>query len=465
MKNIALLSLPYLKDYMRNARCDFVSLSGTQWYPIWLGFLGAFLEKHHYNIKLIDAPAYDLNFNEVVFILDDFKPDFLVVYTGRLSEEQDIELTEKLMSKYKKEAVFVGPYASINPVKLLKKAKKVKFAVSGEFEYPVKELIEGKRLKEIKNLIYRKDDEIFLNPEREYLKTKELDKIPFVTDFFARYLNLKKYKAPSESYPFIDMMTGRGCSYGRCTFCLWVNTFIKGSVYNKRSIDNVLEEFKFIRRKISQVKSVMIQDDTLTISRAKEISEGILKKNIKMKWSCYARANMDYETLKLMKKAGCLNLHVGFESADNNILCNIRKGITMSVIEKFVQDAHKASLNIHADFAFGFPGETKETMEKTLKWAKKIKPDTAQFQLMIPFPKTKYYQDLLQSGNLKNGEPNFKNLTSEEMRIYAKKAYRSFYFNPHYLKRILRHPIQHFFLRFDTYSRAIPSMFWSRWVK
>jgi len=324
-----------------------------------------------------------------------------------------------------------------------------------------------KKFKDIKNLIYRegKNSKIKINPQRPYLTRKQLDAIPHVTDFFIRHLNLKNYKAPSELYPFIDIMTGRGCVWGKCSYCLWVQTFIKGSVYNTRSPDNVIEELKFIQKNIPQVKSIMIQDDTLPEGRAAELSEAILRNRLKIRWSCYARANISYKTLKLMKKAGCLNLHVGYESADNKILANVQKGIQSERMEKFTSDAHRAGLSIHADFAFGFPGETKASLIKTIAWAKKLKPETAQFQLMIPFKKTKFYEDLKRGGYLKKGEPNFENLSAEEIREYAKRAYREFYFSWHYLKRILKHPIQHFIMRFDTYKRAIPAMFWKKWVK
>jgi len=467
MKRVALLSLPYLPDYMRNARCDFVSLSHTQWYPIWLGFLGSFLEKRDYQIKFIDAPAASLNFKDVEKILQNFKPEFLIVYTGRLSENTDIKLTEKLMKRFNCQSVLVGPYFSINPQKTLKKSNKIKYGIQGEFEYPVLELLQAKKPSTIKNLVYKKTDRgrISANPIRSYLTTKQLDEIPFISEFFSRHIDFKNYKTPSEFYPFIDIMTGRGCVWGKCTYCLWVQSFIKGCVYNLRSINNVIKEFKFIQEKLPQIKSVMIQDDTFAGGRAYQLSKAIIKHHIKLPWSCYARANLNLKTMKLMRKAGCLNLHVGYESGDNKVLSNVKKGLTREQMEKFTLDAHKAGLSIHADFAFGFPGETKESIENTIAWAKKLKPDTAQFQLMIPFKGTKFYKDLKKNGNLKNNEPNFKQLSANEIRQYAKKAYREFYFSWHYLKRILKNPIQHFVLRFDTYRKAIPAIFWQRWVK
>jgi len=461
---VALVSPPFLPEYMRNARCDFVSLSRTQWYPILLGYCGAFLESKGHDVLLIDAPASGYDHAKTEGIINGYRPDFLVIYSGRLSEDNDVAFGEKIITALGIEAVFAGPYASIDPENLLRKTRTIRYAVKGEFEHPVSELLEKKNPKEIQNLYYKEDSRILHNDPRQPLDRKELDRIPFVTDFFRRKLDLKKYKAPSEYYPFIDLMTGRGCAWGLCTFCLWVYTFVPGRNYNTRSIENVIEEFRFIGKEIPQVRSVMIQDDTFPAERAGEFSEALLKAKIRIPWSCYARGNMNYETLKLMKQAGCRNLHVGYESASPLVLKNIRKGVSREEMTEFTKDAKRAGLGIHADFAFGFDGETVDGMRETIRWAKELDPDTAQFQLMIPFPGTPFYERLKEKKWLnEKGEPSYPWLSNEEIRRVAKQAYQEFYFSFRYLRRVIRHPYQHFLTRLDTISRAIPAMFWKRW--
>ena len=449
---------------MRNARCDFVSLSKTQWYPIWLGYCGAFLEEKGYQVKLVDAPSYGLNHQQAEDLISAYRPEFLVVYSGRLSEKNDVEFAEKLVSKLGIDAVFVGPFASINPENLLSKCEKIRAVVKGEFEFPVLEMLGGKDYSKIQNLVYKTDSgDMIANKTRPLLNTEQLDAIPFVTDFFHRHLDFKYYKAPSEYHPFIDLMTGRGCVWGLCTFCLWVHSFIPGQVYNKRSVKNVVEEFEFIQKHIPRLRSVMIQDDTLSEDRAVELSEAFLKAGIALPWSCYARANLSYEALTLMKRAGCRNLHVGYETSSPQVIKNIKKGITVERMTRFSKDAKRAGLRIHADFVAGLDGETAESLERTIKWAKELDPDTAQFQLMIPFPGTPFHEKLQSRGWLLNSEPDYPALSNEEMRKWAKRAYRKFYFSFRYLKRTLRHPYEYFFSRLDTISRAIPAMFWKRW--
>ncbi len=209
----------------------------------------------------------------------------------------------------------------------------------------------------------------------------------------------------------------------------------------------------------------MIQDDTFTEKRAYEFSEAKLRAGLKMKWSCYVRGDMSLEVLKLMKRAHCRNLHVGFESGDPEILKNIKKGITRERMTEFAKDAQKAGLQIHGDFAIGFPGETMETLRKTIAWACEVRPHTAQFQLMIPFPGTPFYDELHEKGLIKGGVPDYPELARDEMEKMAKKAYRSFYITFPFLMEMLRHPYELFFSRIKLYIKAVPAIFWKKYMR
>jgi radical SAM superfamily enzyme YgiQ (UPF0313 family) len=462
---VMLLSPPYIREYMRNARCDFVSLSASQWYPILLGYCAAYLESRGHTVKLIDAPAYGLSHKQTEQIYLAFKPDVLVAYTGRLSEDNDTEFCDRLIEKHGVRGIFAGPYFSVDPEKTLRKSKKISHGVRGEFEHPAGEFIEGADSSSIKNLVWKNGGQIQFNQSRPYLDQSQLDALPFVSDFFSRHLNARYYRTPSEPYPFMDIMTGRGCKWGRCTYCLWPHTFVKGSVYNTRSIGNVIEEFKFIELRMPQIRSVMIQDDTFTESRASEFCDAKIRAGLKIKWSCYVRADIGPETLKLMQKAGCLNLHVGFESADDLILRNIKKGLSRERMTRFAEDAKKAGLKIHGDFAIGFPGETAETAKKTVAWACKIRPHTAQFQLMIPFPGTLLFKELHEKGYINNGSPDYPHLGRGQMENIAKSAYKSFYISLPFFKQVLKHPYELFFSKLMLYVKAVSAVFWKRYIR
>lgn len=464
MSRLLLLSPPYLPEYMRNARCDFVSLSATQWYPILLGYCGAYLEGQGHQVKLVDAPAHGLDHAATRRLVRNYQPDLLVLYTGRMSEQNDLDFAEPLIEELGCEAVIVGPYAGIDPEKTLSRARVINKLILGQFEHPVAELANGRDAAGILNLVTKDGSQIKHNAARPYLTTAELDAIPFVSRFFRDQVDIRRYRAPSELHPFMDILTGRGCAWGLCTYCLWVHTYVKGTTYNTRSIGNVLEEFRFITKEMPQIRTVMMQDDTFTEERAWEFAEAKLQAGLKLPWSCYVRGNMSYEVLALMKRAHCRNLHVGYESASSQVLQRIKKGLSVDQMTRFTEAAKRAGLHLHGDFAIGFPGETPEDALKTIAWAKRLNPDTAQFQLMIPFPGTPYYEEMQSQGWLNaQGEPDMPQFPNDQIRALAKKAYRRFYLTPQHAWKCLRRPYHHVFSRLKTIRRAIPAMFWRRW--
>lgn len=461
---IALLSPPYLTNYMRNARCDFVSLSATQWYPLWLGYAGAWLEKCGHEVTLIDAPSAHLDYEATERVVMDWRPDMLVVYPGQRSRISDIEIADRLTEKANCIGVLVGPYFTPRAAESLQSSSVVSYGIQREFDHPLAELADGAEPSTIENLLYRDGERIVVNELRAQLTGEQLDEFPFVTRFFNEHLNLLNYKTISEYYPFVDLMTGRGCAWGQCTFCLWVHTFVTGKTYNLRSTENVIEEFAYVEREVPEVRLIMMQDDMLTDERASEFARLKIARKIKIPWSCYARSNLSYDVMKLMKQANCRNLHVGYESGDPGILKNIRKGVSIKVMEEFTADAKRAGLRIHGDFAIGFPGETAETAQRTIRWAKRLNPHTAQFQLANVLEGTPFHETCRSNGWLtEDGEPNYPDFPNSEIRDWAKRAYRAFYLSPQWALKCARHPYENFFGRIKTMSVALPAMFWTKW--
>lgn len=466
MSRVVLVSPPFQAEYMRNARCDFVSLSKSSWYPIWLAQAGAYLEHKGHETLLLDAQVNGLSTSGAIQKIQDFRADLVAIYSGRLSEESDIAFADSLEERGIR-TVFVGPYASIDPAALLKKTKSAGLLIFREFDLPLEELASGRDPHSLPNFYWKEGS----NPARPLYTSEILDTFPLVTPYIAKQLDVYAYKTPSEMHPFLDLMSGRGCAWGKCNFCLWVQTFVPGSVYNQRSIEHFLGEFDYIRDHMPFIRSVMIQDDMLTNARALAIANGLLERGHKIPWSCYAKPNsrLTRETLRLMKKSGCRNLHVGFESGDDEVLAKIDKGATAAQSMEFAKMVQEEGLNIHGDFAIGHLGETESSAEKTIALAKAINPHTAQFQIMIPFRNTRFWRQLDESGAwAQTGEPSYEKtggLSAEEIRAKAKEAYRRFYISPQFLWRVICSPRETFFSRLEQYRRAIPAVTWRRWVK
>lgn len=462
MPKVALVNPPYLDAYTRNSRCDLMSPAASAWYPLWLGQAGCWLEGKGHQTILIDAQTNGLTRQQAVDAIKNFNADVVAIYTGRLSEDSDIAFGDGIAATGRV-VVFVGPYASANCSALLEKAKTASLAIQREFDLPLEELASGANPLTIRNM-WVKDhalNTITFTPPRPLLKTETLDQFPPLTKYFNEHLDIRNYRIPSEPYPFIDVQSGRGCAWGRCDFCLWTHTFITGSAYNMRSIEHFMQEFDYISSHMPSIKGVMIQDDMLTNRRALEISEALIARKNKLRWSCYAKPNskLTPETLALMKQAGCLNLHVGFESGNNAILKGIDKGTTVEQALAFGAMVRESGLRLCGEFTFGHVGETEETMADTLRLAKAIDPHTAHFLVMIPLQGTPFWDKLVQAGTLNaHGQPSFESVggpSAARINQIAKGAYRDFYVSGKYLKKVLQNPGDLFFRRLGLYARVL----------
>lgn len=498
---IYLLNPPFIQNYVRSSRCTWIPIAGSNWYPIFLAYAAGYLEKNGHQVKLKDALVEGLTHEETIKDIVDFQPKIVVIYISLDSLENEIDLAKKIKNKFNPLIVFVGPWCAMDSVDLLKKGEAADVVIKREFDKPLLNLANNKILKEIKGVVYRENSEIkdtdlsaqifepsqvfagqkfmadkqnrfnsakSVSPkiwadEGEFLTSQELDELPYVTDIYRRYLDIYKYKQTSLKYPFIDLFTARGCAWGKCTFCLWPNTIHKGIPFRMRSIPNVVEEIKFIKRELPYIKEIFFQDDMLPRGRIRELSQAILDSNLKIVWSGYAKADIDLETLKLAKKSGCRFLHVGYETSDKQILDNVNKGDEPKIMEEFTKNAQKAGVKIHGDFIFGLPGETKETILKTINWAKKLGISDYQFVVPQPHLSTPFYQWLKANNCLNDeGKIDYPHLSLDELEYWRFYAYRKIYLSPQYIwgrfRDSLKNPSE--FIRLIKVAfRGLPKIF------
>jgi anaerobic magnesium-protoporphyrin IX monomethyl ester cyclase len=426
---VILINPQYVQGYIHSARWDSLTISGSHWYPIFLAYCTSLLEKYGHECKLIDAEAENLTDTEVFKTARKFQPDFSVIYVSERGLKNNIELATKIKKQTKGKIIFVGPWCSMVSNEMLK-TKIVDHVIDGEFEFVVKDIIEGKRKKR------------YIKSKR--LTLEQLSELPWVTKIYAKHLNIRNYKIGSLWHPFVDLFTGRKCYWGKCTFCLWPNTIFKKGSYVSRDINDVLDEIAWAVKNIRpKIKEIFIQDDTPPAWRCKELAEGLIKRGIKIQWSTYARGDLTLtpKILSVMKKSGCHCLHVGYESGNDSILKNINKGVTVKGLETFTKWVTRAGIDIHADFMIGLPGETLETIRKTIDWAKKLNVVTYQFAPPKPYKCTPYYNWLIKNNCIdKKGNPNLPNMTYDEMVKWCKIAMRECYFNPEFIKRIMFKP-------------------------
>ena len=398
---VTFINPPFKTEYgkfSRESRSPSVGHSGVLYYPLWLIYAASVVKKEGFDIEFYDACAKRTDADETLRLIDSRIADsrLFVLDTSTPSIYSDVAFAEKLKNKYPDSyVVLVGTHPSATVEETMAISQMVDCIARKEYDYIVRDLAiairDGKPFSDVNGLSYRADNgEVINNPDAEYITN--LDEIPFISKFVKEYLDVKDYVFAAAAFPSIQIFTGRGCP-ARCNFCVYPQT-MHGHMYRLRSVDNVVAEFEYIVSNMPEVKEIVIEDDTFTVNKQRtvEICQKLIDKKIKIKWLCNARVNLDYDTMKLMKKAGCHLIIPGVESVNQQILKNIKKGTTVKQIEDYMANAKKAGLMVHACYMVGNNGETHETMCDTLQAALRFKTDTAQFFPLIPYPGTEAYE-------------------------------------------------------------------------
>jgi hopanoid biosynthesis associated radical SAM protein HpnJ len=361
----------------------------SYWYPVWLAYPAGMLE----GSRLLDAPPHHITAEETIRISKDF--ELLVLFTSTPGFQGDLRIAEAIKdSNPNIKIAFVGPHVSVLPEKSLREAKVIDIICRKEFDYSIVEYAQGKPLEEILGISYRKNGGVVHNPDRPTIEN--LDSLPHVTDIYRRDLDVRRYNVPFLLHPFVSLYTTRGCP-AQCTFCLWPQT-LSGHPWRKRSTDDVAREMAKAKEYWPYVKEFFFDDDTFNIQKARTVELCSKLKPLGLTWSCTSRVTTDFETLKAMKEAGCRLLIVGYESGDPQILKNIKKGATVDRARQFTKDCRKLGLVVHGDFILGLPGETRETIKNTIKFAKELDVETIQVSVAHAYPGTELHEYVLKNG-------------------------------------------------------------------
>jgi hopanoid biosynthesis associated radical SAM protein HpnJ len=437
------------------------------WYPTWLAQAAAMVP----GSKLIDSIPHHIQMPEILRQAGDY--DLAVLHTSSPSFADDVKALAALKGANPRlKAGFVGAKVAVQPDESLKYSEAIDFVARNEFDFTIRELAEGRDWSAIDGLSYRdKNGAIVHNKERAILEN--MDALPFVTEVYKRDLTIENYFIGYLKHPYVSFYTGRGCK-SRCTFCLWPQT-VGGHRYRTRSVGNVIDEIRYAKAAFPQVKEFFFDDDTFTddAQRTEAIAKELGKLGVT--WSCNAKANVRRETLKVMRDNGLRLLLVGYESGNQKILHNIKKGMLVDVAKRFTKDCHELGIAIHGTFILGLPGETKETIEETIRFATEINPHTIQVSLAAPYPGTFLYKqavenqwldaenaELIDEKGVQIAPLHYPHLSHTEIFHSVEDFYRRFYFrapkiaaivgemikSPQMMKRRLREGVEFFaFLR------------------
>jgi len=412
------------------------------WYPTWLAQPAALVE----GSKLIDAPAHDLSWDDIAHEVDD--KDLIVLHTSTPSFRQDIHTAGLIRARNPKALIgLIGAKVAVETQKSLEASTAVDFVCRNEFDFTIKDVADGIPLADIAGISFRNAaGEIVHNADRPVIEN--MDTLPFVTPIYKRDLDYTKYFGGYLLHPYISFYTGRGCK-SRCTFCLWPQT-VGGHNYRTRSIAHVIEEVKYVQTTWPDVKEIFFDDDTLTDNAPRVEALAVELAKLGVTWSCNAKANVPRKTLEIMKKGGLRLLLVGYESGNQQILINIKKGLRTEVARQFTKDCHELGIVIHGTFILGLPGETTATIEETINYAKEIDPHTIQVSLAAPYPGTFLYKQATENGWFDNANA----LLTDGGNQIAQLSY------PHLPAAVIFDKVEEFYKRFYFRPSKIGSIVW-----
>src|SRR2546428_917794 len=416
------------------------------WYPTWLAQTAALVP----GSRLVDAPPAGLTLDDVAPLARDY--ELAVLHTSAASFAHDVGVAEALKRENPRLRIgFVGAHVAVGRERALGASPAIEFVAGNEFDFTIQEIAQDRPLASVAGLSYRVNEHFERTPERPPLE--DMDSLPFVVDVYHRDLVIEQYFIGYLLHPYVSLYTGRGCR-SKCTFCLWPQT-VGGQRYRTRSVEHVVAEIAQATRHFPNVKEYFFDDDTFTddLPRAEAIARGLGRLGVT--WSCNAKSNVPDATLRVLRDNGLRLLLVGYESGSQAVLNRVKKGIRIDVAREFTRSAKALAIKIHGTFIMGLPGETRDTIQETNRFARVIDPDSLQLSLAAPLRGTALYQEALQQGWLEETAPvdaggmqtsglGYPHLPRTEIFASVESFYRRFYFRPRkifgFLREMVRDP-------------------------
>jgi len=439
-KKILLLNPPGDKIYFRDYYCSKVSKASYYYHPVDLLYLSGRFTKPAFDLYIIDAIADNISEDICLAKIKKIKPDIILSLVASPSYKNDINFLKKIKKEIQAlNLVVTGDIYRELKQKALEKNPYIDAILLDFSTGDIIEYISNAKGEKINNIIYKFQDKIIIGDEIH--KNGEFNApIPKWQLF-----HLEKYSFPfARKKKFAAILTDFGCPYN-CSFCPMSTLGFK-----LRPIVSVIEELKLL--KSLGVNELFFRDQTFGANKKRTmiLCEEIINKKLDISWTCFSRVDvLNTDLLRLMKKAGCHTIMYGIESLSENILKNYQKNINLKQIEQAINLSHQFKIRTVGTFILGLPGETNESILKTIKLAKSLNLDFASFNIAAPLPGTSFRKQAINKGwineddlemETSKGKPIWKNqqLSNEEIWQWHKFANKSFYLRPVYLlKRIL----------------------------
>lgn len=444
---VYILNPPFGADFCRSARWAAKSRGRVQRHPDWILTAAAVLEQNGHEVKFLDGAALNSAPEEVIASIKQFQPNMTVIHTTTPSIDNDIWYASEVKRLTSSMTILVGPHVTAVPQDTLQRANDSVDALAlGEYDYTLRELADGNPISRTPGLAYIEGDAVKFTKQWPFLDVREL---PFPA---WKCIDPRWYHDAGKKYPFITLLSGRGC-FGKCTFCRDPK-LMEGRRLRFREPAQVVDEMEYDLKLFPFLREIMFETDTFTAvpKHVQGVCEEILRRSLKISWSCNARVDMKLELLPLMKRAGCRMLMVGFEFGYQEGLDAVRKGTTLEQSQRLAEAASRLGLTIHGCFMFGAPGETPATAQKTIDFSCSLPLDTVQYSGVSAYPGTEFYDWAKTNGYLLPNDwrewlnesleqvtvLNYPQLSKEEIDKLIDKGLKSFYLRPKQMWRMLK---------------------------
>jgi anaerobic magnesium-protoporphyrin IX monomethyl ester cyclase len=414
--------------------------------PLGLAYIGAAAERLGCEVKVIDSASIGLSSSQLVDRIVEYEPDVFGVGTTTMGYNEGLSLVSAVKERLPRTfTVMGGPHVTFTDDETLRRCTGLNTVVRGEGEKTFEELLmavqSGASLSAVKGLTYRVNGDICRNEDRPFVQ--DLDSLGFAG---YHLLPMDTYKMGHGNL-YACMITSRGCPY-QCSFCSSSNLF--GKKWRFRSPEHVVAEMEYLKDRFG-CREIEVLDDTFTVSpqRADRICELLIKKNLDLPWSASSRiGTLTAEMARKLKRAGCTTLYLGFESASQEVLDSLCKGVKLEEAFKTMEVIRKAGLRAIGSFIIGCPADTVKSIRKTIRFARALAPRYAQFTLLTPYPGTPFYDEARSRGFIAEDDwtkytivdPIIKHptISARKLKRYVNWAYVSFYLRPRYILDELR---------------------------
>lgn len=439
---ILLLNPPPIKlgAFVKDGRCQ-TRGGGELWPPFTLGIIASLLRENDFDFVFLDATAEKLTVDRFKRFIGTINFDVVLINSTTVTFFDDLAVAKIIKEKDKNiVTIFYGTHVTALPDDALS-YREIDYVIRKEPELTVlklfKALKEGKNVNNINGVSYRINGKKLHNPDINF--DYHLDTLPFpALDLFPN----EKYLMPHNNEKITVLRSSRGCPF-HCIYC--TSRLYYGCKWRTRSVDNVLDE---IERDVNlfKIKNFHFNSDTFNLDKkwVFDFAKGIKQRNLDIHWVANSRVDtLDCKSLKVMKNSGCWLISFGTESGDQTILNNSKKGITLKQSLNAVKLATSVGIETLCYFMFGLPGETKQSVTRTIQFSEKLNPTYVRFYKAVPYPGTEFYKTADKNGLIKSKDWSlydmadcdiyeFHGPSSKELMREIKKAYFSFYLRPSY---------------------------------